>query len=30
MVPDRTFAEVPHPTIVVPGGGLPTIRDLGA
>ncbi len=29
MVPDRTFADVPHPTIVVvPGGGLPTIRTM--
>lgn len=29
MVPDRTFAEVPHPAIVVvPGGGLPTIRTM--
>jgi transcriptional regulator GlxA family with amidase domain len=30
MVPDRTFADVPHPAIlVVPGGGLPTIRAMG-
>jgi transcriptional regulator GlxA family with amidase domain len=29
MVPDRTFADVPHPAIVVvPGGGLPTIRAM--
>jgi transcriptional regulator GlxA family with amidase domain len=29
MVPDRTFAEVPHPAIVVvPGGDLPTIRAM--
>jgi transcriptional regulator GlxA family with amidase domain len=29
MVPDRTFSEVPHPAIVVvPGGGLPTIRAM--
>jgi transcriptional regulator GlxA family with amidase domain len=29
VVPDRTFAEVPHPAIVlVPGGALPTIRAM--
>jgi transcriptional regulator GlxA family with amidase domain len=29
MLPDRTFADVPHPAIVVvPGGGLPTIRAM--
>jgi hypothetical protein len=27
---DKTFAEVPHPTVViVPGGGPPTIRAMG-
>jgi len=29
VAPDRTFAEVPHPAIVlVPGGALPTIRAM--
>ena len=29
VVPDRTFAEVPHPAVVVvPGGALPTIRAM--
>ncbi len=29
MVPDRTFADVPHPAVVlVPGGDLPTIRAM--
>jgi transcriptional regulator GlxA family with amidase domain len=29
VVPDRTFAEVPHPAIVVvPGGAVPTIRAM--
>jgi transcriptional regulator GlxA family with amidase domain len=30
MVPDRSFADVPHPAVVVvPGGGLPTVRAMG-
>jgi transcriptional regulator GlxA family with amidase domain len=29
MVPDRTFADVPNPAVVlVPGGGLPTLRAM--